>query len=73
MKLEIKSIDIKKDIVYYSYNNSDYEYHVKHEIVYKKENNKNKVISLKDSEVKKVINLLKIQCKSFKEYNKNIK
>lgn len=72
MKLEIKSIDIKKDIVYYVCNNLEYEYHIKNEIVYKKENNKNKVISIKDNETKKVVNLLKIQFKSYKEYNKNL-
>ncbi len=73
MIIKIKDFDTNKNIVTFTNNNVDYQYNISTELLSKHVGSKYVFVSTENKVFENMIKMLKIQFKSYKEYNKKIK
>lgn len=73
MIIKIKDFDTNKNVVTFTNNNVDYQYNISTELLSKHVGSKYVFVSTENKVFENMIKMLKIQFKSYKEYNKKIK
>lgn len=73
MNIKIKDFDTTNNIATFTANNIEYQFNASTEILSKKVGSKFVVVSTENKVFENMIKLLKIQFKSYKEYNKKVK